>query len=158
MVKDFEQASGGNEMSINMFRRFPVLFAVAACSFATAAPAAQERWRVSEGLVSEPHGVWTIETKGEELTGYAEMFDNNGERTAYFLTGKRENGELVFDRQSVDAKQKCTYKISGMPQETGDPLSGVLDCDGETKPWLAKKIPEPIEIQYLEQNLPNFPY
>ena len=141
-----------------MIRKLPVFVAVAASSFITAATAAQNRWSVSEGLQGEPHGVWTVDTNGDELTAFADMFDSNGERTAYFLTGKREKGELVFERQSVDTTTKCTYKITGTPQETGDPISGVTDCSGANQSWMAKKIPDPIEIQYPEQNSPILPF
>lgn len=145
-------------MMTNMIRKLPVFVAVTAFSLTHSAFAAQERWRVSEGLAGEPHGVWTVDQKGEELTAYAEMFDANGEKKTYFLSGKHEKGEIVFNRQSVDSASKCTYKISGYPQETGESLSGVIDCDGANQSWMAKKMPEPIEAQVQEQSLPNLPF
>lgn len=158
-------------MMKRMIPKSPIVVAVAACSLATSALAAQERWRVSEGLQGEPHGVWTIETKGEDLTAYAEMFDDNGEKTAYFLSGKKEKGEFVFDRQSESDKTKCTYRMTGTPSETAEPLSGVIDCDSANQPdpnqksasqnvasktWRANKIPEPVEIKIPEEKMPNF--
>ena len=156
-----------------MIRKSPVVVAVAACLLATSALAAQERWRVTEGLQGEPHGVWTIEKKGEDLTAYAEMFDANGEKTTYFLSGKFEKGEFVFDRQSESDKTKCTYRMTGTPPETGEPLSGVIDCDSanQTDPnqksasqnvasqtWRANKIPEPVEIKAPEEKMPKIPF
>jgi hypothetical protein len=140
-----------------MIRKFFLIIPVAVCALAPAANASQERWSISEGLVGEPHGVWTIETQGEELKVFAEMFDAEGNRTTFFLTGKHENGETVFDQESVGEAPKCAYRIKGTPTETGDPQSGVKQCDGDSEPgekatWLAKKIPEPIEIPVPDKN------
>jgi hypothetical protein len=134
----------------HMTRKLFFIVTAAVCALAPAAKASQERWRVSEGLVGEPQGYWTIETQGEELKAYAEMFDAEGNRTTFLLTGKHENEEIVFDQESVDNEPKCAYRIKGSPTERGDPLTGVKECDGdsgsaEKATWFASKIPEQIE-------------
>ena len=144
-------------MVSSMIGKLHIIVAVAGCSLATSAIAAQQRWSVTEGMEGEPHGVWTIETQGEDLTAFAEMFDANGQKTTYFFSGKREKGQYFFDRQDVGDKPKCTYTIPGEPPITGDALSGAIDCDNPNKTWLAKKIPEPVEIQITEEKTPNIP-
>ncbi len=145
-----------------MIRKLFAIVLLAVCALTSAANASQERWSVSEGLVGEPHGVWTIETKGEELTAFAEMFDAEGNRTTFFLTGKHENEEIVFDRETVGEEPKCAYRIKGTPQDTGDPLSGVMECNGASESdgkatWLAKKIPEPLEISQPDRSALTVP-
>ena len=140
-----------------MIRKLFFIVTAAVCALAPTAKASQERWSVSEGLDGEPHGVWTIETEGEERKAYAEMFDAEGNRTTFVLTGKNENEEVVFDRESVDDEPKCAYRIKGTPTETGDPLTGVKECDGdsgsaEKATWFANKIPDPIEIPVSDGN------
>lgn len=136
--------------TMRMFWKFSTALVIAACGFNTSALAAQERWSVTEGLAGEPHGVWTIEPSGDELVVFAEMFDANGERTTYFLSGKRENENVVFDRQPVGSEAKCTYSMNGSPPQIGDPLAGVSDCGGASGVWMAKRIPDPEESSFQD--------
>jgi len=109
----------------------------------TVASASEERWSVAEGDSGDIRGVWTITLNGDEMSGWAEMFDSAGEPLTYFVSGKREKDEFVLERQTPSNGLKCDYRLKGTPPENGDPFSGGSKCGGRNQIWIAKKIREP---------------
>ena len=116
------------------------LMLIAACSPACAL---EERWSVAEGLSGDTRGVWTMTLNGDEMSGWAEMFDSAGEPVTYFVSGKREKDEFVLERQSSSDGLKCDYRLKGTPLDNGESFSGGSQCNGRSQIWMAKKIREP---------------
>ncbi len=77
------------------------------------ASAMEERWSVAEGPSGDTRGVWTMTLNGDEMSGWAEMFDSAGEPATYFVSGKRENDEFVLERQSPRNGILCYYWLKG---------------------------------------------
>ena len=74
-------------------RKASSLVAVLLLMSLPAAEAAEERWSVAEGPSGDTRGVWTMTLNGDEMSGWAEMFDAAGEPVTYFVSGKREKGD-----------------------------------------------------------------
>ncbi len=109
----------------------------------TAADAAEERWSVAEGPSGDIRGVWTMTLNGDEMSGWAEMFDSAGEPVTYFVSGKRENDEFVLERQSPSNGMNCAYRLKETPSENSEAFNGSSQCDGKSQIWMAKKLHEP---------------
>lgn len=107
--------------------------------------AMEERWSIAEGPSGDIRGVWTMTLNGDEMSGWAEMFDSAGEPVTYFVSGKRENDEFVLERQSPSNGMTCNYRLKGTPPENGEPFNGGSQCDGKSQVWTAKKMHEPEE-------------
>ena len=108
-----------------------------------AANAAEERWSVAEGPSGDTRGVWTMTLNGDEMSGWAEMFDSAGEPVTYFVSGKRENDEFVLERQSPSNGIMCDYRLKGTASENSEASNGSSQCDGKSQIWMAKKLREP---------------
>ena len=138
-------------------RKASSLVAVLLLMSLPAAEAAEERWSVAEGPSGDTYGVWTMTLNGDEMSGWAEMFDAAGEPVTYFVSGKREKDEFVLERQSPSDGLKCDYRLKGTPPDNGESLSGGSQCNGRSQIWMAKKIREPEQNSSGEPSPPDMP-
>jgi hypothetical protein len=110
----------------------------------THAIAEPETWLVKEGVEGEFHGVWTVTVGNDELSGFAQMFNAEGEPLTYTFSGKRVEDEFVVERESPSNGIICSYRLKNTPQDTDGPLpiSAPSTCNEKDQLWLASKIPE----------------
>jgi hypothetical protein len=97
---------------------------------------AGEIWTVTEGDDWSLRGTWSVEREGETLSGSAIMYDHDGERVTYFLTGKIENGSYVIERMGARDEQACAYEGAS---KSDNQIGGSVRCGYKSGPWMAQR-------------------
>lgn len=99
------------------------------------ASAAQQSWKVTEGVKSDVNSVWVLDVKTEgTFTGKSVgNFPDNTPLT-YDLTGAIINGTVLAKSSNRSDKNICTYSgsLSGTSIQ-----GGIAQCANATVPWLA---------------------
>lgn len=114
-------------------------FAIAALLTGLASTAqAGESWHVVEGPDGRTTGVWTLEIKGNTVTGNANMITSANKPLKYGLTGTTDGTTWTFDRINPTDTILCTYQGSsvtapGMKKPTE--ISGSAMCQAKTGMW-----------------------
>ena len=104
----------------------------------TAAAEAGESWHVIEGPDGKTTGVWTIEIKGNTVTGNANMTTSANKPLKYGLTGTTDGTTWTFDRINPTDTILCTYQgssvaVTGMKKPTE--ITGSAMCQAKTGMW-----------------------
>jgi hypothetical protein len=112
--------------------------ALLAAGFAAPAMAAETVWVVAEGDRAGTRGSWSIEWRGETITGTASMRTALGAPLTYQLTGRADNREFTLTRINPSDRVACTY-LGKLDRDGG--ASGTVICGKKQSGWTATRAP-----------------
>jgi hypothetical protein len=103
----------------------------------TGSALANEVWTVIEGGDGNFRGTWSLISSGEELKGSALMYDSDGEKLSYSISGRGADGIYKFERVGASDSRACSYEGR---METKDVITGSMICGSQTGPWRATQL------------------